>query len=140
MDISHGVWLRGGASTTAELRALGYSARAIGRAVEAGTLIRARQGHLVHPTLHAEEQLAVAIGGRLTVGRIDFLVGNRLVVEIDGAEFHAPREAFERDRRRDALLTSLGFRVLRFSYIQVLNRWPEVERAILTAVGRGDHR
>ncbi len=74
------------------------------------------------------------------VGRVDFLVGSRLVVEVDGAEYHTDPERFEADRRRDALLSALGFRVLRFSYRQVMYRWREVENAVLAAVVRGDHR
>ena len=73
------------------------------------------------------------------VGRVDFLVGHRLVVEIDGAEYHTDPVAFERDRRRDALLSRLGYRVLRFSYHQVMNEWPLVEAAVLAAIARRDH-
>ena len=73
-----------------------------------------------------------------TVGRIDFLVGTKLVVEVDGAEYHTGPERFEADRRRDAKLSSSGYRVLRFSYAQVMFRWPEVELAVLAAVARGD--
>lgn len=73
------------------------------------------------------------------VGRVDFLVGERLVVEIDGAEFHASRESFEDDRRRDALLRALGYRVLRFSYQQVWSRPREFMTAVVTAIASGDH-
>jgi very-short-patch-repair endonuclease len=52
---------------------------------------------------------------------VDFLWRDRrLVVETDGWRHHAGRAAFERDRARDALLQSLGFRVLRFTYRQVM--------------------
>lgn len=74
------------------------------------------------------------------VGRVDFLIGDRLVIEVDGAAYHTDPERFEADRRRDAELSALGYRVLRFSYRQVMDRWDEVERAILSAVVRGDHR
>lgn len=49
----------------------------------------------------------------------------RLVVELDGRAWHDTAEAFERDRRRDATLTARGWRVLRFSWRQVVNepRW-----------------
>jgi very-short-patch-repair endonuclease len=80
-------------------------------------------------------RLQVWIDGK----RVDFLIGRRLVVEIDGAEYHIDPERFEADRTRDAQLTALGYIVLRFSYNQVIYRWPEVERAILAAVARGDH-
>jgi very-short-patch-repair endonuclease len=40
----------------------------------------------------------------------------RLVVELDGHEFHRTRAAFERDRRRDAALQVAGYRVYRVTY------------------------
>jgi very-short-patch-repair endonuclease len=72
------------------------------------------------------------------VGRVDFLFGDRLVVEVDGDAFHSGSSEFESDRRRDALLSALGYRVLRFSYHQVMYRWPEVHAAVLAAILRGD--
>lgn len=72
------------------------------------------------------------------IGRVDFLIGERLVIEVDGAEYHTDPDAFERDRLRDALLSARGFRVLRFSYRLVLDHWPIVEAAVLAAVARGD--
>lgn len=73
------------------------------------------------------------------VGRVDFVLGERQVVEVDGWEYHSDRERFENDRRRDALLSARGYRVLRFSYRQVMERWSQVEAAILGALARGDH-
>jgi len=40
----------------------------------------------------------------------------RLVIEIDGREFHSDREAFESDRRRQNLLVLNGWRVLRVTW------------------------
>lgn len=73
------------------------------------------------------------------VGRVDFLVGSRLVVELDGRAFHDTASSFEEDRRRDALLSAIGYRVLRFSFRQVMNDWGAVEAAVLAAMARGDH-
>ncbi len=73
------------------------------------------------------------------VGRVDFLVGERLVIEVDGREHHERTPDFERDRRRDAHLSSLGYRVLRFTYRQVFHDWPSVEAALWAAVARHDH-
>jgi very-short-patch-repair endonuclease len=51
---------------------------------------------------------------------VDFLWGeSRIVVEVDGYEFHRGRASFEADRARDAELTALGYRVVRFTYRQV---------------------
>jgi very-short-patch-repair endonuclease len=40
---------------------------------------------------------------------------HRLIVELDGWETHRTRAAFEADRRRDAALQAVGWRVLRFT-------------------------
>jgi very-short-patch-repair endonuclease len=46
----------------------------------------------------------------------------RLVVEVDGYEFHKTRAQFEEDRRRDAKLQLVGERVLRFTDPQLKRR------------------
>ena len=52
---------------------------------------------------------------------VDFLWRDHsLIVEADGFQFHGHRAAFETDRARDARLQLLGYRVLRFTYRQVL--------------------
>jgi very-short-patch-repair endonuclease len=56
----------------------------------------------------------------------------RLVVEVDGYEFHRTRAAFERDRARDAALQVAGFRVLRFT-----RRGLEREREAVAPTLRG---
>ncbi|WP_349901729.1 DUF559 domain-containing protein [Parafrigoribacterium humi] len=73
------------------------------------------------------------------VGRVDMLIGTRLVIEVDGYAYHADPERFEADRRRDARLSALGYRVLRFSYKQVMHHWSEVRAAVAAAMDRGDH-
>jgi very-short-patch-repair endonuclease len=85
---------------------------------------------------HRAPRRQVHISG---VGDVDFLFGDRLVIEVDGEEFHNNTPAFDNDRWRDAVLSALGHRVLRFSYRQVMDRWPEVEAAVLAALARGDH-
>lgn len=46
----------------------------------------------------------------------------RVIVELDGWEFHRSRHAFDRDRARDAGLTAAGWRVVRFTHGQVTRR------------------
>jgi very-short-patch-repair endonuclease len=84
--------------------------------------------------LHPRQQVAIA-----GVGTVDFLLGDRLVIEVDGRAFHNDENRFENDRRRDARLSARGYRVLRFSYTQVFERWSEVRAAILGALARCDH-
>lgn len=79
-------------------------------------------------------RLQVRIPG---VGRVDMLLGDRLVLEFDGWEYHGDREQFEEDRRRDAALAARGYVCLRFSYRQVIHRWHEVRAAVAGAVAAG---
>jgi very-short-patch-repair endonuclease/predicted transcriptional regulator of viral defense system len=75
----------------------------------------ARRGGLPQPHVNAR------------VGRfeVDFLWrAERVIVEVDGYDFHSSKAAFERDHRRDAMLQGLGFRVLRFTWRQ-LTQEPE---------------
>jgi very-short-patch-repair endonuclease len=46
----------------------------------------------------------------------------RVAVELDGWAWHHTRDAFERDRERDAALTAAGWRVVRFTYHHVTRR------------------
>ncbi|MGH7505389.1 MAG: endonuclease domain-containing protein [Longimicrobiales bacterium] len=51
---------------------------------------------------------------------VDFLWrAERVVVEIDGRAFHSSSGAFERDRRRDAVLAAAGLRVIRVTWRQL---------------------
>jgi very-short-patch-repair endonuclease len=56
----------------------------------------------------------------------------RLVVEVDGFQYHGTRPAFERDRTRDARLLVAGYRVLRITWRRLV-REPEAIVAILAA-------
>ncbi|MGH2897184.1 MAG: DUF559 domain-containing protein [Solirubrobacteraceae bacterium] len=81
---------------------------------------------------HAIERPAV---NALVDGReVDFLWRReRLVVETDGHETHGTRTAFEADRARDARLTVLGYRVVRFTHRR-LTREPHDVASTLTAL------
>jgi very-short-patch-repair endonuclease len=46
----------------------------------------------------------------------------RIAVELDGWAWHHDRYAFERDRERDAMLAAAGWRVVRFTYRQIVDR------------------
>lgn len=74
------------------------------------------------------------------VGRVDFLVagprGGRIIVEVDGYEFHSSREQFTEDRRRQAAASVQGLETLNFSYQQVLNDWPTVLASIRAGLTR----
>lgn len=76
----------------------------------------------------------VAIAG---VGRVDLVIGDRLVLEVDGERWHGD---FERDRDRDRALVVRGYLVIRASYRQVMDEWDRIEAEILTLVRRRAHR
>jgi very-short-patch-repair endonuclease len=58
---------------------------------------------------------------RVAAYEVDFLwETERLIVEVDGYAYHGDREAFERDRRRDADLTAAGYRVVRITWRQLV--------------------
>jgi hypothetical protein len=80
---------------------------------------------LVHPSIAGLE--------------VDLLVGTSLVIELDGEEFHSGADAFERDRARDATLSSVGCIVIRFSYHQVMLEPALCLARIREHVARGDH-
>jgi hypothetical protein len=68
-----------------------------------------RRGHLVEQQVH---------------------VDGVLYLEVDGFEFHSDRQAFDRDRQRDAGLGSRGLARMRVSAAQVRRNWPTVLRAM----------
>jgi very-short-patch-repair endonuclease len=65
---------------------------------------------------------------------VDFLwAAERVVVEVDGYRAHGTRLRFETDRERDAALLAAGYRVLRFTWRQLVEQ-PEVVAARLAVV------
>ncbi|PWJ26120.1 very-short-patch-repair endonuclease [Branchiibius hedensis] len=68
---------------------------------------------------------------------VDFLIGDRLVLQIDGGHHvGAQRDAdIEHDRR----LMLLGYYVIRVSYKQVTEQWLVVQEQIMHAVAQGLH-
>lgn len=74
------------------------------------------------------------------LGRRDFLVGDRLIVEVDGREHHALVEGFARDRWLDRELQLRGYDVLRFTYAEVLYDWDRVLATIMRLVDGDRHR
>lgn len=62
---------------------------------------------------------------------VDFLIGTSLVVEIDSQRWHASPAQQANDRERDAALTALGYRVIRFTYEQIVF---DAHRSLATVV------
>lgn len=69
------------------------------------------------------------------VGRVDLLIGDRLLLELDGEEFHD----FERDRSRDRRAAVRGYLTIRASYRQVIDEWAALEDDLLLLIRRREH-
>lgn len=69
--------------------------------------------------------------------RVDFLIGDRLVFQVDGATHTgAQRDA---DIRHDAELMLLGYHVVRVGYRQVVDDWPAVQWLLMQAIAQRRH-
>lgn len=77
----------------------------------------------------------VAIRG---VGRVDFLAGDRLIIEADSRQHHLAK--YQADRTRDRVATSMGYLVIRLTYEDVVYRWDVVVADILSVIRRRAHR
>lgn len=73
------------------------------------------------------------------VRRVDLLVGDRLILELDGRTFHSA-EDFENDRTQDLELALRGYLVVRLSYRMVVEDWDRTHRSVRELVARGHHR
>ncbi len=67
---------------------------------------------------------------------MDALIGDRVIVEVDGRENHDGASLRHKDLVRDANAAMWGYVTLRFDYVMVLHDWDLVERAILAALAR----
>ncbi|NQX26730.1 DUF559 domain-containing protein [Microbacteriaceae bacterium VKM Ac-2854] len=112
-------------STAKRIAAIGPVARGAGSGIE--SLFQHRATHL---GLKMRRQVWIA-----DYARVDFLIGDCLVIEIQSRGHHDPLA----DARRAAELSALGYRVLFIGYDLVVHHWPKAEAALLAALDRGDH-
>lgn len=69
---------------------------------------------------------------------VDILIGDRLVIQIDGGHHvGAQREA---DIAHDARLKLMGYHVIRIGIRQIEDDWPAVQDRIVRAIAQGLHR
>lgn len=68
---------------------------------------------------------------------VDFLIGDRLVLQVDGGHHVGPQR--RSDILHDAQLTLMGYHVIRVDFVQVVSRWHEVHDLIVRAVAQGLH-
>jgi hypothetical protein len=64
-----------------------------------------------------------------------FWAAHRLIVELDSWKFHSGRNAFERDRERDAALQAARYKVIRITWRRLTER-PEEVAALLRRLMR----
>lgn len=69
--------------------------------------------------------------------RVDALIGERLVLQIDGAT-HVGAQRTE-DIRHDTQLMLMGYHVIRLSYTQIMFEWERVQDQIMRAVAQQLH-
>lgn len=92
------------------------------------TLVRDRLGWM---------DVSIAAQVALLGHRVDFLLGKRLVLQIDGGH-HVGKQRTS-DNQHDAQLRLQGYHVIRVSYWQVVHNWPEVQELVTRAVARRLH-
>jgi hypothetical protein len=71
------------------------------------------------PKLQIQQQVvfpSISAGGCKSSMMVDCLIGDNLVLQIDGVKWHSTTEAIIRDKRQDFILSNLGFEVLRVDY------------------------
>ncbi|GAA3662288.1 hypothetical protein GCM10022202_24690 [Microbacterium marinilacus] len=68
---------------------------------------------------------------------VDLLIGDRLVIQIDGGH-HVDAQRLI-DNEHDARLRLLGYHVIRVGYHQIFGDWPVVQELILTAIAQRLH-
>lgn len=68
------------------------------------------------------------------VGRVDLLVGTKVVVELNSELWHSTAVQRAEDYRRDLALARLGYTVIRVSYDQAMKSRDQVVLAVLSAV------
>ncbi|PPI20254.1 hypothetical protein C5D34_00350 [Rathayibacter sp. AY1B1] len=73
------------------------------------------------------------------VGRVDVVLGDRLVLEPDGRAFHSGSHQLEEDYRRSLELAAQGYLCLRLSTRQIVGSWDRTEAVIRGLVRRREH-
>lgn len=67
--------------------------------------------------------------------RVDLLLDERVVVQVDGFQHHTAGQR-RSDIEHDALLGLDGFRVLRFGYGDIVDRWPHAEGTVVATLAQ----
>lgn len=123
-------------TTAAQLRRVGWrgpTSRAMAQVVQDGSesvLETMAFHHLVDAGMLPRQQVP------LLGHRVDLLLGERLVVQLDGFEFHSSAADRRRDMAHDARLQLDGYLVLRFDYVAVVHEWGRSLAVIRSALAQ----
>jgi very-short-patch-repair endonuclease len=125
-------------------RRLGVLKHAIARH-RPGEIVREELEHrfleLVHAAGLPHPQTNVKIQTRRRKYEVDCLWrAEGVAVELDGRAAHARATAFEEDRARDAALSAIGLRPLRFTWHRVTEEGSEVVAELRATLGRATDR
>lgn len=74
------------------------------------------------------------------VGRVDLLVGDRLIIECDSRAFHDSADAYETDRERDVRAIAAGYAVVRLTWYKIWADWQRTCETLDGLVRSGLHR
>ncbi|GAA3768395.1 hypothetical protein GCM10022240_21090 [Microbacterium kribbense] len=77
---------------------------------------------------------------RLSGHPVDGLIGERLVIQLDGYTYHSSSSQRRTDIAHDRALRLLGYTVLRFDYVEIMHDWAKVEAHVTAAMAQGLHR
>ncbi|MGO3325707.1 endonuclease domain-containing protein [Gordonia sp. (in: high G+C Gram-positive bacteria)] len=89
----------------------------------------------------AELRIPVQIQVQVTdIDRVDVLIGDWLIIEIDGWEYHGDWQSFQKDRGRDRRTCRIGYHTLRFTYDDIVFGWADSLADIQAAVDAGLHK
>lgn len=111
--------------------------RALGRiSAQAGSGSETRvRRHLERRRVRVREQVHIP-----DVGRVDMLVGERLIIECDSLQHHGSTSGFHEDRRRDRMSLKAGYLVLRLTWHDIWEEWEKTCELLADLVGRKIHR
>ena len=76
---------------------------------------------------------------RCGLGRVDVLVGERLVIECHSRAHHTGIENYARDREREMALVDENYLTMTRSYEQVMFDWDRAVSIIRGIIARRDH-
>jgi hypothetical protein len=111
----------------AALDAAGHEPLFLRSKAEERALLLVRRGGLAPPLANV----------RIAGFEVDFVwPAQRVILEVDGYEFHGSAAAFQRDRDRDRDLVASGYQVLRFSWRQLTDESEACLVALATALAQ----